>query len=221
MNRQVRSGIALALMLCGRQAAAEPCVGPAFDRPFPGATEVVSRYADVPSANFPGLWQEGRINGLAYALYANGEALLQDSATNPAWSISVTCQDGAERCAQVTTGQPPAAAGGVAAALAECLTGPVLTGPDAPAAPQPPAAPPPPAPVAAQPCGLAKLPPDAPVITLQRLLVEAGADPGPINGRPGKQTGKALLQVLGRAARTLTVEQAIAALDAQLCAKTD
>lgn len=127
--------------LLAGQAAAEACVGAAFERPFPGATGVETRHADVPSPRFPGLWQQGRINGDRFILYANGEATLIDGASEPAWTISVQCDLDAGTCTESAEGSPPEAAMQVARQLGRCFVAPdEVTAPVVP--------PPPPAPVA-------------------------------------------------------------------------
>lgn len=228
-------GCALAALLgTATVGRSETCVSDTFDRPYPGAFGVETRLADVPSPRFPGLWQEGRIDGYFYRIWSNDEAVLQPDATAPAWTISVTC-DGADMpCRQSITGSPPDGAMRIADDLASCLSDPDFTGraPDQPArntSPQPDQAqgdgtvvagstdgtPPPQANPAA--CGLAKLPDGATGLTLQWLLVEAGADPGPLDGVPGRRTYRALVAVLGEPAAQLGEAEAISALDAALC----
>lgn len=238
----------VALPLMATQAWAEPCVGAAFDTPFPGATGVVTRYADVPSPRFPGLWQEGLIRGYPYVLYANGEADLRDSRRDPMWVISVACDPGATTCVQEMDGTPPEVAVAIATQLGQCFVAPeTVTTPavslpkpvTTPAVPLPePVAEPRPAPAPTQaappsslpplvpgdddevvraPCGLDAVPEGEPGITLQLLLVEAGADPGPIDGLPGQKTLTALGQVLNVSPDDLTLEEAVAAMNSFLC----
>lgn len=300
MRRMGPRALALGLVatsFTGLEAAAAPCVGDNFERPFPGATEVSTRFVDVPSPRFPGLWQEGRLQGYSYILYANGEATVQDGGLEPQWSISVFCDLENGSCEQVADGTPPAAAVRVATLMGQCFVAPetvdvppvpepepdpvapdtegwALVLPDdetdispqptlsdtveeplphpalvaedgtadaepepaetqaeeaesEPAEPQPveaEAAEPAPAQVAAEdppappaPCGLATVPEGTPGATLQRLLVEAGEDPGPIDGFPGRLTRRALIAVLGEDAGNLGTEAAIVALNAHLC----
>ena len=47
-------------------SAQVPCVAAGFDQPLATAEDVMTRYADVPAARFPGLWQEGRIRDYIY-----------------------------------------------------------------------------------------------------------------------------------------------------------
>lgn len=74
-----------------------------------------------------------------------------------------------------------------------------------------------PDPVPVPPCGLATIPEGTAGFTLQRLLVAAGANPGPVDGLPGRLTRNALVEVLGQDAGGLTTDDAITALDAFLC----
>ena len=270
------------LIVASQAAAADPCVGASFDRPLPGATGVVTRRADVPSPRFPGVWQEGVISGYGYQIYANGEATIKDIGPEPAWSVSVLCEPGAESCSQTAEGDPPAAALRVADMMGQCFIAPETVKAPLPPAPEPekvapetdgwaldpsgseepdgpdttgrPETPdpserelPPPvsdtpvalpplpplvpveeeveeAPLADEtppaPCGVASMPEGAPGLTLQRLIVEAGADPGPLDGFPGRRTRAALAEILGPSAAALSNEEAIAALDALLCAPT-
>lgn len=235
-------------------AAATPCVGTGFDHPFPGATGVVTRFADVPSPQFPGLWQEGTINGHGYRMYANGEASVQEAGPEPGWAVFLRCDLPGKSCTTTTEGTPPDAAIAIAGVMERCFIAPEtvyapLPAPAEPAlvapptegwalAPTPSPEPEPPEtdptapePAAsavpaedtqtsapAAPCGLAAIPDGSPGLTLQRLLVAAGADPGPLDGLPGRRTRTALTQVLGAAAGDLTTQEAVRALDAVLCA---
>ncbi|QPM92251.1 peptidoglycan-binding domain-containing protein [Pseudooceanicola algae] len=230
--------------LAATQAQAAPCVGAGYDRIFPGATDVVTGFADVPSPRFPGLWQEGRIGGYAYQIYANGEASVSDPAPEPAWEISVQCDSAAKTCAQTTEGTPPEPALRVAEQMGLCFTAPESVATSA-EMPSPPAvvapstdgwalSPPPQTEttevaedlevaddsdlVPPAPCGLATIEEGTPGVTFQRLLIAAGADPGPVDGLPGPRTRAALSEVLGEASANLASEDAIAALDSFLCA---
>lgn len=232
MTQRLVVGLCLAGLAQGSVAAAETCVGAGFDQLFPGATAVVTRQADVPTPQFPGLWQEGLIGGYFYELYANGEASLKADPAGEAWQITVDCKEGA--CAQTVQGTPPDGASQIAAQLGQCLVSPVVTPipadpvpaeasaeaapvvAEAPAEVQPTPVPPPEE--AKPPCGLATLPAADPGTTLQLLLVAAGADPGPIDGMPGQNTMNALASILGQGAKAMAIDAAISALDAHLCA---
>lgn len=236
----------LALLGCGVlvsslgvvEATAAPCVGAGYDKPFPGATDVETRFADVPSPRFPGLWQEGRISGYAYRIYANGEATIEPPGEDPAWVISVLCAPGAENCSETVEGAPPQAARRLSVQMGRCFTAPdtvaattikpepVSIAPETDGwALTPPPQPPfsaddaveedPGSPVS--PCGLASVAEGEPGITLQRLLVVAGANPGPLDGLPGARTRGALVQILGDQAADLEPAEAVIALDAFLC----
>jgi len=207
---------ALAAGMCNAGLAlAEPCVSATFDTPLAGATGVVTRQVDVPSPQFPGLWQEGQLNGFFYALYANGEAVVSGQTDTPVWAIVVNCNVSTEDCALATDGAPPEGAQAVATVLAHCLRGTSVTDPvEAEIKPDP-------APAPKPPCGLAQVPAGRPVATLQNLLAAAGVDPGPLDGLMGGKTRAATVDALGRGLDQIGIEQAIADLDALLCAQGD
>ncbi|WP_163850800.1 peptidoglycan-binding domain-containing protein [Pseudooceanicola aestuarii] len=239
-------------LLIGVQAQAAPCVGANFQRPLPGATGVETRFVDVPSPRFPGLWQEGRIEGHPYVIYANGEASLQEGRAEPRWSIFVLCDLDAGSCTQTAEGSPPAPAVTIATMLGQCFVAPEqvvaapVRAPDRVVIAPPSdgwALTPPPDPVFAPqdpgalaeaagslgaanaaaveptaPCGLQTVPEGEPGITLQLLLVEAGVDPGPIDGFPGRRTRAALAEVLGAEAARMEIAAATTALSEHLCA---
>lgn len=295
-------------------AAAQPCVGAGYDKPLPGASDVVMRYADVPSSRFPGIWQEGLIGGNFYQIFSNRVAVLRANRLSQDWSITLQCQE--RPCRTTMTGTPPDATKATLAQLEQCLVPPEVKVAAAPAKPKPKpnkAKPKPQepkksavaAPVEAKPkdqvktgdpapakvagaatqnvvpgtnsakatagakanpeaqakptaagtrqqtgagtgkatgqnaapatevvclpvsrenaalrplnCGLSLVPPGTPEFTLQRLLVLAGADPGPVDGAIGPKTNDAVLVVLGLAARNMDLQQSIAAVDAYLC----
>jgi hypothetical protein len=184
------------------------------------------------------MWQEGIVDGFFYQIYANGEASLAASRSNSEWTITVTCAN--DGCEKMTNGAPTDRASRIASLLEQCLlqselpvvsVEPQLEAPvetqaaDVPQAPleQPvletkvvevPAA------VVEQPvepCGLAAVPEGGAGITLQRLLVLAGADPGAIDGFPGQLTRQAMTEALGAPSAGLETQDAIAALDRLLC----
>lgn len=66
-------------------------------------------------------------------------------------------------------------------------------------------------------CGLAAIPEGPPGITLQRLLVEAGENPGPLDGIPGRRTRTALQNLFGAQSANMDTAEAITALDTLLC----
>ncbi|MDP2520885.1 peptidoglycan-binding domain-containing protein [Shimia thalassica] len=201
-----------------------------FDRPFPDAVNVTTRYADVPSPRFPGLWQEGWIAGSFYRIWSNNEAVLQAGPRDPEWTIEIKCGDDLGQCMESREGPVPQDAGLIARDLAACLVDAEFSGRE-------------PEPVvesipvfdvgtsftsettidAAEemlpplPCGLQKIPEGSVGLTLQRLLIEAGGDPGPLDGFPGARTRRALVDVLGVSAAGLSETEAIKALDRHLC----
>lgn len=192
---------------------AEPCVTATFDIPLAGAEDVVTKLVDVPSPQFPGLWQEGSINDFFYTLYANGEGILRPTRNSTEWQISIKCELGSETCAIAETGEPSTDGVETAAHLAACLRGievPAAEEPPAPAIEIVESTPP-------EPCGKAAIPRGDVGVTLQRLLVLAGGDPGPIDGYPGELTQTALVSILGEDARALDAAKAVAAMDDYLC----
>ena len=218
-------------------SAAAPCVGPALDRPLPGAQDVRQVSADVPTARFPGLWQQGRVDGLVYRIFGDGTAVLSDDPGAPRWQIRVDCAE--PTCRTAVTGAPDAGADRVAAALGRCLTGQAVTATDlrrtAPAFPTglPKDVPDqgrglPPAAALATAAGQAPRRPalecrpdpalfgDTPAHTLQRMLLAAGQDPGPDDGVLGPRSQTALQAALGPKAST-DVPRAILALQAMRC----
>ncbi|MBU2867240.1 peptidoglycan-binding domain-containing protein [Pacificibacter marinus] len=123
--KQIAPSILCALLLQIQPVMAETCVGPAMDRAFPGATSVETRHVDVPSPNFPGLWQEGFIFGYFYQIFANDEAVLAESKSAPDWSIAITCVD--EVCHRDVAGTPNEGTANIADLLASCLRDPNLS----------------------------------------------------------------------------------------------
>ena len=253
-------------------------MGNGFDIPFPDATDVVVQRADIPSAQFPGVWQEGRADGFGYRLFANGDGDVR--ANDPTlWSIGFQCLSTEDGCSSTISGTPPEAAILLANRLQSCLLGedpvepeieepelveaedseveaPALTetesqdvaeteaeSPDLAEAEDPvttevqdpvstdvedpvvvEAEDPAPAPVETpepEPCGVALLPDVSDPIALQRLLVMAGANPGPIDGIIGRRTRNALRQVTNLNLSKVGVPDAIVALDALLCHAQD
>lgn len=193
-------------VLCGvSSAVAEPCVSATFDVPLPGAIDVVTRHADVPSPQFPGLWQEGRLEGYFYTLYANGEAVLKSRRNAPAWEFKVVCDAEQVDCSISVNGLPPDDAKPLADVLALCLQGrPLIAEEPQQAEPE-------------APCGLATVEDGPEGMVLQRLLVAAGADPGPVDGFVGNGTRKAIAEILGESSRGLAIDDAIVALDLLMC----
>ncbi|GGB00724.1 peptidoglycan-binding domain-containing protein [Allosediminivita pacifica] len=111
-------------------AQAEPCVGANFDRPLPGASAVERRFADVPTARYPGIWQEGRVAGHVYQLSSDITGLLAPTREAPEWQVAVLCDPGAGTCEQQRSGEVPSAALPVAEALGRCLLGEAVSAAD-------------------------------------------------------------------------------------------
>jgi len=100
---------ALALAVWTTQAAATPCVSSTFDVPVPGATDVTSYVTDLPSPSFPAFWQEGRLDGYAYRIFANATGMVRGVGQYDEWAIELHCDAGAETCTFTPTGTPPKA----------------------------------------------------------------------------------------------------------------
>lgn len=116
---------------CAAPAWADPmCVGSGVNIPVPGAVEVERHIADVASAHVAGLWQEGRINGLAYRVFSNRTGLVADDLIRPTWRIEVFCDTIDASCRQVVDGSRPDRAILVADGLERCLSGAPLTASD-------------------------------------------------------------------------------------------
>ena len=207
--RRVCFALPFALMCTAQLTQAEPCVSATFDKPLEGASSVITRQVDVPSPQFPGLWQEGILNGYFYAIYANGEAEVKAARSAQDWTLKVSCQSAEDGCERSQTGTPPEDAIATLEVLQQCLGGAVVPAP-APAPEEPPA-----------PCGLQTVPQGSAVEVLQNLLVAAGTDPGPVDGIIGSKTLDALAEVLGASSRSLEVREAVTALDGFLCDAAD
>ncbi|MGJ8597560.1 peptidoglycan-binding domain-containing protein [Sulfitobacter sp.] len=206
-----RLGLTILALTLAKSAAAEPCVSNTFDEPLQGAVEVVTRHADVPSPQFPGLWQEGMLDGLFYTLYANGEGVVKSEKRISDWEVRVLCLDHGVDCSISATGTPPENAYQVANILSLCLRN------VAPAEPEKPKTTKQPEVSLKTPCGLASVEDGAGGIVLQRLLVAAGADPGPVDGYVGGKTNEALAGILGEESTKLSIADAIGALDLWMC----
>jgi hypothetical protein len=202
-----------------------PCTTQAFDRPFPGATDVVSRVVDVPSVRFPGFWQEGTIGAYPYKIFSNGEGQLQSARRHPDWVIGLVCD---EVCEITTQGTPPENAVKIAAVIGECLLGTDITEEDVataqslvsvaqaaqPTAPTPVAVPINPEvsvctpPVVSEASQAAKF---------QRLLVIAGQDPGPVDGFLGPLTFQAFESIIDETATAISTADAIKLVEDFIC----
>ena len=201
--------ISFAVMCTAQITHAEPCVSATFDKPLEGASSVITRQVDVPSPQFPGLWQEGILNGYFYAIYANGEAEVKAARSAQDWALKISCRTGKDACERSQTGAPPEEATATLLVLQQCLSGAAI--------PAPPTATATATEASTAPCGLQTVPQGSDVEVLQNLLVAAGKDPGPVDGIIGAKTLNALAEVLGASARSLGVQEAVTALDVFLC----
>ncbi|WP_172327289.1 peptidoglycan-binding protein [Mangrovicoccus sp. HB161399] len=243
----MRTAALMAFAALPAAAAAQeiPCVGAAFDRPLPGAVNAVQRFRDVPTARYPGLWQEGRIAGFVYQLSSDLTAIVAPGFDLADWRLVVLCNAAAGSCEQRPAGPVPPAAKPVADMLGRCLLGEDVTGTElASDDPQAPIGLPPGAGVtdagrildssaglataagarveeggaASGTCAAdAVAAGGTEVQTLQRLLLFAGYDPGPADGMMGARTRRALQQALGADAAQMAPAEAAAALRGSLC----
>lgn len=208
-------------MCCGATSAAAPCVGAAFDQPFPEATNVVTRVVDAPSSQFPGLWQEGLISGWPYRLFANGNGDIRSNQRALEWQISFICPAETDDCKMTETGTPPEDAKRIANNLRNCALGQPLATNEIAADPERQSASVLRTEVqditTQEPCGRALVSEQPETIALQRLIALAGGDPGPADGIIGPLTQEALKDVLGEKAGDLYISDAITQLDTLLC----
>jgi hypothetical protein len=121
--------LATAIAACVPAAAIaqEPCVGYGFDTPLPGAENVLTRYADVPAARFPGRWQEGQIFDYIYRLYPDLTGAVGDPPRMTDWRVIVTCSAESQDCQYEQTEEAPQLAVAIAQALGHCLLGDMVT----------------------------------------------------------------------------------------------
>ncbi|MCF2904152.1 hypothetical protein L0666_04055 [Octadecabacter sp. CECT 8868] len=229
MRRFIQHGLTALILLGGAsQGQATPCVGNDFTIPLAGATNVTTHVADVPSPRFPGLWQEGTKDGFDYFLFANGDATLH-AGEDSEWRISFTCDDGSSECTFDTSGSPPEPAMQVAEQLKQCLQNGEITALaaepeeaiiEAETEEESPVSDTditPPASQTAEACGEETIDDDNLTRKLQRMLILAGADPGPVDGIFGDMTNVALVSVLGEPALLLSADDAIGAIQDLIC----
>ncbi|MGJ8624491.1 MAG: peptidoglycan-binding domain-containing protein [Yoonia sp.] len=217
---------AIAMMAVAGAAAADPCVGPTFDRPLPGALDVKTFVSDVPSAQYPAFWQQGTLDGYRYVVFANLEGTLRSNNPLEEWGVTITCDAAAGACETTTSFTVPDAASAVTDRLAQCLLGAApVSEPEPATEPEPIAEPetvaqaisaPEPAP-----CGLALVTEENDIATLQRLLTLAGQDPGPVDGFLGQQTFTAMNAFVPNADWGTSITDTIAVVDAFLCQPSD
>lgn len=244
------------LLVYASASVADPCVGATFDRPMDGAIDVVSYVSDVPSSQFPAFWQEGRLGGFGYKMFASSEAQVRSLDPVQDWGISVACDVADKTCAVTQEGSPPPEAIAASNRIGQCLLGEQTTvEPREQLEPTPPqtasqsqeqipalqadeaavevsvAAPtnqtvvPRPRPIAnvtpSATCGSGTLNEATEIATLQRLLVMAGEDPGPVDGFLGPKSFAAMEIFVEGANWDTSIVDVIALLDARLCGSTD
>lgn len=232
--------ILVALAWSAPAMAAPMCVGERISIPFPSATDVERHSVDVASARFAGLWQEGRIDGVAYRIFSNRIGMIADDLIRPTWRIEVFCDADDGACRQEIIGAPDVGAEQIADRLALCLSGEEMevpqintlepvSSPITVVAPETSEEPdpsenesgdtaPPPIEIAISSCG-ASIPTDEnqQVLQIQSILLEIGFDPGPVDGLIGPMTITALVESLGAEAVDLSYRAALAALRAVHC----
>lgn len=112
-----------ALVLTAGAVLADPCVGVGLDVPLSNASNVKVMYADVPSARFPRMWQQGEVAGFRYRIYANFTADLVSLDATSSWKIDVSCDVEALRCQTVASANVPSDAAAWGARLGQCILG--------------------------------------------------------------------------------------------------
>ena len=213
---QARTLFLLACAALPNFAFAQVCETNTYDLPLPGATQVEWRFADVPSARSPNEWQEGLFKGYPYRIFPDGQAMVASHLKRPAWRVEVDCDLNAGSCSYQADEVAPLQATSVAQEIGQCLLGgttepePVIV---EDTSPEPEVA-------NTGECDAVSIPEGNTVISLQRLLVIAGADPGPVDGFIGPTTLNALGSVLGGAIAESDLEQALTDLKIFICAQS-
>jgi hypothetical protein len=115
-------GVLISALLVS-SAFAAPCVGTGYDVPLPGATNVETTQVDVPSAQFPGMWQRGLIEGFAYQIFADRTAVILEVGMLSSWSIAKDCQK--LPCIRKVSGSPPRLAWDMSKLIELCI-GPAI-----------------------------------------------------------------------------------------------
>jgi hypothetical protein len=100
--------------------ALPPCVGADLATPLPQASAVEVGTADIPTARFSGIWQQGQLNGFAYRIFPDLTAMVFDSKAKTGWRIDLRCTTDAS-CTQTIVGTVPEAAKPVASLIGRCL----------------------------------------------------------------------------------------------------
>ncbi|MTE01089.1 hypothetical protein GIY56_12360 [Paracoccus sp. YIM 132242] len=189
--------------------SAQSCPGPDLSVAPAGATAVELRHADVPSARFPGQWQQGRLGDLSYRLYPGGFGAIGEGTHMETWRIEISCDPDNRTCTYRSFGAVPEGMQPRARQLGRCLLGPEP--PATPAAPAKESAPP-----AAEPEAPARQPAPAAPKAATPVSPEPAApgtpapEPAPASpqaaSRPARETAP-----VPAAPRTLTREPAPAA----------
>ena len=227
MRRVICTAIIAAAL--ATQIAAAPCVSPTFDVPFPGATDVTSHVTDLPSSVFPAFWQEGRLDGYDFQIFANATGVLRGGAQDQPWAIEIACDVSAGTCDFGPTGTPPEPATRVAERIGQCLVPSLAIADTTPTPEQSAPEQTEPEPVAVldvapevepQPCGLAVTNELTDVATMQRLLVLLGKDPGPVDGFLGPQSFSAMEAYVSNPGWGTPIADLVSVLSEQHCALT-
>jgi hypothetical protein len=182
---------------------------------------VETRRANIPSSKFPDLWQEGFIDGYFYRVFVNGDGLLQSSRRIPDWQITITCDEASKICSRAVDGfVPPQQAFETAAKIENCLVGSkesettssqvTKTAEQTGKADGPELS-------SQQYCASETSAKEPEGVTVQKLLTLAGADPGPIDGFPGKRTRAAIVNLFGEEGQKMTIATAISKLKQMVC----
>lgn len=223
---------ALALVVWATQGSAEPCVSATFDVPVPGATDVILHVTDLPSAKFPAFWQEGRLDGYPYRIFANATGLVRSDGQGQPWAIELQCDAASETCKFTPSGTPPDAATRVAERLGQCLV-PAISVPEPTVAAEQGMEPTEGLAQAAadpvfeneseaeaRPCGLAVVDEETEIAAMQRLLILLGEDPGPVDGFLGPKSFAAMEAFVDNPGWATSIPDLLTELSEQHCAKT-
>jgi hypothetical protein len=222
--KPIASACVATLCASASVAVAEPCVSATFERPLPNATRVVTHVSDVPSAQFPVFWQEGILEGFRFKILASREGTVRPIDNREDWVVSITCHSSDLTCELSMKGAPPQTAVTVANKIGQCLVGAQLDGETT--------GPPPPGASALETlsgtsqterptCGSAAIDEVSDIAIMQRLLIMAGEDPGPVDGVLGALTFSAMEAFAAGVDRNTSISDVIALLDARLCANAD
>lgn len=112
---------ALMLVASGTAAVADTCSVAALEERMDSTERLAWQIADVPAANAPRSWIEGRVNGRQLMLTPSHYAVLSDPAAG--WRIELICDTDAAACTRNISAAAPADAIETADALQGCLLG--------------------------------------------------------------------------------------------------